>query len=154
MQSGSQAMNVLVVDRYPLFREGLKTRLNASYPPTLSIIESASLADARHALSVAPYRFDLVLLDLQLDDTRGIDSLICIKRFTGRTPILVLSADDDRSTAKLCMDNGAVGFLSKCTSVQTILLAIQQVLAGETLCPAQFSEDDLSTPSLTAAGQA
>jgi len=86
--------------------------------------------------------FDLVLLDLQLDDTRGIDSLICIKRFANRCPILVLSADDEGQVAQLCLDNGAAGFLSKRTSAESIMLAVEQVLEGETLCPSQFTESD------------
>ena len=130
-------MNILLVDRYPLFRDGLKTRLKASYPQSLTVVESASVAEARRSLSLSPNPFDLILLDLQLDDTCGVDSLICIKRFAGRCPIVVLTADDENSTAKLCIDNGARGFLSKRSSVQNLLLAIQQVLAGQVLCPLQ-----------------
>ncbi len=126
-------MNILLVDRYPLFREGLTTRLKASYPQTLRIIETTSVVEARRSLS--SNTFDLILLDLQLDDTHGVDSLICIKRFAASCPIVVLTADDEQSTTKLCIDNGAVGFLSKRSSVQNVLHGIQQALTGQSLSP-------------------
>ena len=129
-------MNILLVDGYPLFREGLKAMLKVGFSQAVTIVEAASIAQARRSLSLSSHSFDLILLDLQLDDTQGLDSLICIKRFAGLCPIVVLSADDEQSTSKLCLNNGATGYLSKRSSAHDLLKAIQQVLAGEVLEPA------------------
>ena len=139
-------MNLLLIDGYTLFREGLKTLLKAGSPQSLTVVETASVAEAQ--LSLSAKSFDLILLDLQLDDTQGVDSLICIKRFAGRTPIVVLSANEDQNVYRQCMDNGATGILSKRSSVQDLLTAIQRVLSGSVYCPSQAVELAHSKSSL------
>ncbi|MEE9333361.1 MAG: response regulator transcription factor [Granulosicoccaceae bacterium] len=128
-------MNILLIDGFPLFREGIKALLKANYPQSLTVVETASVAEARRSLSLSSNSFDLILLDLQLDDTHGVDSLICIKRFAGRSPIVVLAADGEQSITQLCINNGAAGFLSKRTSATNLLIAIQRVLAGKVYIP-------------------
>jgi len=130
-------MNILLVDAYTLFREGLRALLmqapNSSSLTSFHIVEAASVSQARQALSVDT--FDLILIDLNLDDTQGVDSLICIKRFSTQHPILVLSANDDQKTIDHCIKNGADGFLSKRTSLEELQVAIQNVVSGVSLGP-------------------
>jgi len=149
-------MNILLVDAYPLFRQGLRALLesgtdgsrqssNINHQPAqrfaqdIKIAEAASVGQARQSLSVDS--FDLILTDLHLDDTHGVDSLICLNRFARRHPIVVLSDIDDQTTIEQCMANGATGFLSKKSSLEELLAAIIQVGKGLRLAPAMVSKE-------------
>ena len=75
-------MKILVVDDHALFRQGLKVLLKTGLALTTSPDECATLDQACTAISRTDY--DLIVLDLHLEHTEGIDSL---------TPILECSHD-------------------------------------------------------------
>lgn len=57
--------------------------------------------------------FDVVLLDLSLPDSRGLDSLIALKPFAAALPIVVLTGFDDETLATGAMQLGAQDYLVK-----------------------------------------
>lgn len=56
---------------------------------------------------------DLVLLDLMLPDSRGIEAVITVHRQAGRVPIVVLTASDDEALALEALQQGAQDYLVK-----------------------------------------
>ncbi|MDD4651211.1 MAG: response regulator, partial [Methanothrix sp.] len=57
--------------------------------------------------------FDLILLDLGLAETRGLETLRCFAANTKDTPILVLIGADDESLGPKAVEAGAQDFLIK-----------------------------------------
>ena len=58
-------------------------------------------------------RFDLIVLDLSLPDSRGLDTLLSILRQNPALPIVVLTSLDDEEVGVLAVQNGAQDYLVK-----------------------------------------
>ena len=75
------------------------------------------------------HRPDLVLLDLTMEDMSGFDVLEKLRALNAGARVIVISADVQRSTAKLVADAGALRFLGKPVSPEALLEAIRDTLA-------------------------
>ena len=71
----------------------------------------------------------LVLLDLNLPDTSGIDILKRIKenRFLKSTPVVVLTTTDDSHEIKRCYELGCNVYITKPVNYETFAQAIRQL---------------------------
>jgi len=75
------------------------------------------------------HRPDLVLLDLTMEDISGLEVLARLREMEAGARVVVISADVQRSTAKLVADAGALRFLGKPVSPETLLTTVRDVLA-------------------------
>ena len=75
------------------------------------------------------HRPDLVLLDLTMEDMSGFDVLEKLRALNAGARVIVVSADVQRSTAKLVADAGALRFLGKPVAPEALLEAIREALA-------------------------
>jgi serine phosphatase RsbU (regulator of sigma subunit) len=57
--------------------------------------------------------YDVVLLDLSLPESRGLDTLLKVQTHTRKAPIVVLSGTDDARLASLAVQSGAQDYLLK-----------------------------------------
>ena len=78
------------------------------------------------------HRPDLVLLDLTMEDMGGLEVLERLQSLDAGARVIVISADVQRSTAKLVADSGALRFLGKPVSPEGLLGAVREVLAQGT----------------------
>ncbi|MCC9654383.1 GGDEF domain-containing protein [Rhodopirellula halodulae] len=76
-----------------------------------TIVRATSLSDALSKLEVAS--FDVILLDLGLPDSNGLQSIREIRERSPSTPIVVQTGDDHRETGFQAIAAGAQDFLSK-----------------------------------------
>ena len=76
------------------------------------------------------HRPDIVLLDLTMEDMSGLDVLSRLREMEPSARVVVISADVQRSTAQLVTDAGALRFLGKPVSPETLLGTVRDVLAG------------------------
>ena len=107
-----QAMShrILVVDDHPLLRHGLKALLgsHAEY----QVIDEA--VDSRDAVAKAiQLQPDLILMDLSLPGTSGIDATVQIRRRLPQQRVLALSDDDSEIHIGEAMRAGCIGCLKK-----------------------------------------
>jgi two-component system chemotaxis response regulator CheY len=72
---------------------------------------------------------DLVLLDLTMEDMSGFEVLEKLRALDPGARVIVVSADVQRTTAKLVADSGAVRFLGKPVSPDGLLATIREALA-------------------------
>ena len=121
-------MKVLLIDDHPLILSALQSVIQSlGDHVTVSTADSGRVAREilRNDLS-----HDLVLLDLQLGDADGFDVLGDLRSRYPALPVVVVSASDRTSDVIRAIDMGAMGFVPKRASNDTLLEALQQVING------------------------
>lgn len=119
---------VLIVDDHPLFRQGLG--LLIEHEPGLSVCGEAKDADEAMRL-VRETKPDLVIVDISLGGSSGIDLLKSLKTEDPELPLLVISMHDESLYAERALRAGAMGYVMKHEPPKTVKTAIHRVLAGE-----------------------
>lgn len=121
---------MLLVDDQPLVRAGLRV-LIADVPDMEVVGEAGTGAEAvRLTREVVP---DVVLMDLRMPGTDGIQATRQIIAAGGPTRVLVLTTFDDDEHVHGALRAGASGFLVKDMALEDILAAIRVVAAGDAL---------------------
>jgi DNA-binding NarL/FixJ family response regulator len=104
-------IQVIIVDDHSLFRLGVKSALNASYPD-ISITGEAGCSKELFGMLVSTPA-DVVLLDINLPDVGGAE---IARRICSEYPaikILAVSAENTADTVKAMLEAGIDGFISK-----------------------------------------
>jgi DNA-binding NarL/FixJ family response regulator len=119
---------ILVVDDHPLVREWLANLIQQQ--PDLSVCSETESAPS--ALSaVAAARPDLVIVDINLKNSSGIELIKNLKESHPNVPVLVLSMHDESLYAERVFRTGARGYVNKRETAQKMVEAIRRVLAGK-----------------------
>jgi DNA-binding NarL/FixJ family response regulator len=130
-------MRCLIVDDHPMTRDGTAMALRA-VDPGIDIRESGSLKQAFELLAQVP-DIDLVLLDLELDDSNGVDTLHAFKDWCEEhkvdARIVVLSGHCEPELVRDVVNHFATGFILKATSQVIFKHAIALTLAGGVYIP-------------------
>lgn len=144
-----QKRRIVIVDDHPIVRQGLSQLVNQE-EDLLVCGEAADVDTAKGVIGeIAP---DLVLLDISLRNSNGLDLIKFIRTHFPRIFVLILSLHDASTYADRVLQSGARGFISKAEAVENVVVAIREVLAGGIYVspPARFTaggangeEDDL-----------
>ena len=126
-------MKVLLIDDHPLILQALQSVIQGLGSDT-TVVGAGSARAARDTLKADP-DFDLVLLDLQLGDADGFDVLVEFRSKYPALPVVVVSASDRTSDVIRAIDLGAMGFVPKCASNETLFQALNMVMSGGIYVP-------------------
>jgi DNA-binding NarL/FixJ family response regulator len=86
---------------------------------------------AANALSaIAKLNPDLVIADISLKDSSGLELMRNIKAQYSKLPVRVVSTHDESIYAEIPFRAGALGYLMKQEALEKILTAIRRVLSG------------------------
>jgi len=119
---------IFVVDDHPLVRERL-AQLIAQQADLTVCGEADSASAALMGLAFAPA--DLVIVDLSLQDSAGLELIKALQRLHSSLPVLVLSMHDESLYAERVFRAGARGYINKRESAQKVIDAIRRVLEGK-----------------------
>ncbi|WP_181784178.1 response regulator [Pseudonocardia pini] len=120
------SVTVMVVDDHPIWREGVARDLGER---GLDVVATAP--DAGAAVRIAPaVRPQVVLMDLNLGETSGVDAITGIVGKLPDTRILVLSASGEHADVLEALKAGATGYLVKSASVDELVDAVQRTAEG------------------------
>lgn len=123
--------HILLIDDHPLFCGGFSATCSALRPHfRVSQAQTAHEAMSRFA-ELSP--INCILIDIQLPDASGFDTLQDLARLDPLTPRVMISGRDDRSMRLRARHLGASGFISKAESPERIMQQIDLILQGE-LC--------------------
>ncbi len=132
-----KSSSLLIVDDHPLFRDALAAAASLN-PNIRSTYFAGSVLEACECLkSSLP---DLVLLDLNLKDTTGLESLITLQAQAPSQRVAIVTATEDREIIERAMALGAVGYIPKSLDMNSLKGAISDLLSGENWTPPEFQQ--------------
>lgn len=123
----SSISSVLIVDNFPLVREGLKKIIEEEADFTVCG-DTGSLRQARDL--VREERPDFLIIDLMLQDGSGLELVRRLKSEYPEMKILVCSMHDELLFAERAVSAGAHGFVAKHEAAQRTIKALRQIRAG------------------------
>jgi DNA-binding NarL/FixJ family response regulator len=120
-------IQVLVVDDHAIFREGLKKVINST--DDMRVADEAG--DGSEAIDkVVHNHFDIVVLDLALPGTPGLDVLRFVRTKKPSLPVLIMSIHLEEEYAVTVLKEGASGYLNKASSPDELIMAIRKAAKG------------------------
>lgn len=129
-------ITVLIVDDDPFVRRGV-TDIFAKTP---DIVVVADVDDGDQVpAAVATFRPHVVLMDLQMRRTGGLDSTRELMTLANPPKVIAMTAMDVDDLVVRAIEAGAHSFLSKSEAPETFHQSVRAVASGNTL----FSEDSL-----------
>ena len=124
----STAIRVLIIDDHPIVHDGVATALART--EDIRLVASSESVEA--ALRVLPQaRPDVVLLDVRLHGSDGLDAIGTLIAAKPDLPILIFSAYDLDAYVFGAIRAGARGYVLKGTASAELAAAIRKVHAGE-----------------------
>jgi len=128
---------VFLADDHPLVREHLTALIQSE--PDLAVCGEAADAPAALAL-IRRQKPDLVILDVSLKHSNGLDLLKDLRELRPKLAVLVLSMHDEALYAERALLAGALGYITKEEATVNILLAIRRVLSGQVYLSDRMAE--------------
>lgn len=123
----SDRLNVLLVDDHPQLRRGVRVGLEASAP--LRVIgEAGSAEEALASIAILPP--DVAVIDYQMPGIDGIELVAMLRRQGCNAPVVLLSANRERSVIERCFAVGANAFVAKESDLDVLVAALEAVVAG------------------------
>ena len=118
---------ILLVDDHAVVRFGIAQLINRQ----TDLVVCGEEEDASKAMSaIAKLKPDLVIADISLKDSSGLELMRNIKAQYPGMPVLVVSVHDESIYAEIAFRAGALGYLMKEEALEKILTAIRRVLTG------------------------
>lgn len=130
MAQSTQVVRVLIVDDHPLFREGLRSRLERQ--ADFKVVGEAGDGDEAVA-AVERCSPDLVLMDLRMPGVSGLEALVHIKEGWPAVQVVVLTVEEDDEVLLQAIQAGAAGYLSKASGAGDLVPALRTVLSGNSV---------------------
>ena len=130
VEATSDPIRVLVVDDHPLFRDGIRERLESG-DGAIAVVGEAGDGTQAQAL-VATMRPDVVLMDISMPDMNGIEATRRIHALHPDVAVVILSVYDDDQYVHAAISAGASGYLLKTVEAAELRDSVTRVARGDT----------------------
>lgn len=129
-------IRILLVDDHSLFRSGIKSLLESQ--DEFEVIGEASngLDGVKRAKQLQP---DLVLMDLHMPGTSGLEALQMLTEDLPDTKVLMLTVSEDGQDLMQALQSGARGYLLKNIEIDFLVESIHKAMKGESVMSPQMS---------------
>jgi two-component system, NarL family, nitrate/nitrite response regulator NarL len=129
-------IRILLVDDHSLFRSGIKSLLESQ--EEFEVIGEASdgLEGVKRAKQLKP---DLVLMDLHMPGTSGLEALHMLSEDLPDTKVLMLTVSEDGQDLMQALQSGARGYLLKNIEIDFLVESIHKAMNGESVMSPQMS---------------
>lgn len=118
---------IAVVDDHKLFRQ-MWSILFAGHSEIEVTGEAGTLEDAIEMIKIK--RPEIVLLDINLPESSGMDAVPLIRKFSPGTRIIAVSMHNQPAYAKKMFQLGAKGYVTKNSSHEEMFKAVDEVMKG------------------------
>ena len=106
-----ELIHILLIEDNPADARLLRELLREVTTSTFAVTQAERLADGLNHLKQG--RFDIVLTDLSLPDSEGLEAFQAVQRAVPHLPVVVLSGSDDETLAIRAVREGAQDYLVK-----------------------------------------
>jgi DNA-binding NarL/FixJ family response regulator len=130
-------MKLLIVDDHSILREGVAEILRQAEAGT--VVLQAQTIEQGLAFAAHNPDIDVVLLDINFPSASGL-SAITEFRAAGEAPVIILSSSEDAGHVRQAIALGARGYVPKSAGAETLVVAIQRVLANRIYVPPMLQE--------------
>jgi len=128
MNQTAAPIRIVIVDDHTILGEGLRKIL--SMEDDMEVVADSD--DASQAAEIARRQLpDVMLLDLRMPGTGGLDAITPVYEASPTTKVLILTASDDRRDHVVALSRGARGIIMKDSAAETLVTAIRAVHAGQ-----------------------
>jgi len=129
-------IRILLVDDHSLFRSGIKSLLESQ--DGFEVVGEASdgLDGVKRAKQLKP---DVVLLDLHMPGTSGLDALQMLTEDVPDAEVLMLTVSEDAQDLMQALRSGARGYLLKNIEIEFLIDSIRRAVKGESVMSPQMS---------------
>src|SRR5918998_2819010 len=124
----NDTIHVLIADDHPLFREGMRGRLDRV--ADVAVVGEAASGDEAVELA-RKLEPDVILMDIKMPGLNGIEATREILRANPRVGVLMLTMFEDDDSVFAAMRAGARGYLLKDSGGEGVVYAIRAVTSGE-----------------------
>lgn len=139
-----EKINITIVDDHPVVIQGIKSMLEKT---AQTFCVKGTFIDGRGILNfIRSNEVDIILLDITLPDTNGIELCLEIKKIRPKTAVIMLSNRSERSIIMQCIQNGASGYLLKNATMEELTACIHGALSGNIVFSKEVKEI-ISKPS-------
>ncbi|KAB2893502.1 MAG: response regulator transcription factor [Bacteroidetes bacterium] len=128
MSNTTRTIRMVIADDHEISRLGIR-RLLASAPEIEVVAEASNGNQAIEEVRAA--KPDVVLLDVYMPESTGIDAAKAIKNDSHKCHVIMLSSVDDSNAVHQALYTGADGYLTKDVSAPELISAIRSVLQGQ-----------------------
>jgi DNA-binding NarL/FixJ family response regulator len=130
-------MKVLIVDDHAVVRRGVAQILTDAFQR----IEIGEADSGKSGLAaVKKEHWDVVILDINLPDRKGLEVLRTLKADYPQLPVMILSLHPEEQYALRAIKAGASAYLTKQTAPEELVAALKQVLKGRMVVSAFLAE--------------
>jgi len=147
-KNAEPAIRILLIDDHPIVRDGIASHLTRT--EGLAVVAEAS--NGREAMRLAKeHRPDIIILDIRLPDTNGVDLSKRLRRAVPESRILAFSMHRGGAYAARLARNGVRGYLLKDESPDELVAAIRAVHRGELAFRGEAADAVLAPPDTAGA---
>lgn len=133
----TDTIKILIVEDHKLITQAWKMLLEQQ--ANFNVIGVADNAHDAFEMCMG-YRPDIVLMDINLKDSNGIDATSQITNSLPKTKVIGLSLHSDVSIVKRLISEGAKGYLSKDVDRKEMIEAIEKVYQGEVYIASEIKD--------------
>lgn len=128
MDESTAAIDIVISDDHPIFREGLRKLLEAE--PGMRVIGEA--ADGEETVKlVSELKPKILLLDISMPRVTGLEALRELSKLGTKTHIIVLTAAIEKEQVVEVLQLGVHGIVLKHSTLQLLLKSIRCVSDGQ-----------------------
>ena len=120
-------LSVILVDDHTMLRQGIRRALELE---GIKVVAEAS--DGAEAIRLAlEHKPDVVLMDVSMPGMDGVEAARRLVEADGRQRVVMMTMHIDRDIIDRAIRAGAVGYLTKDSSISEVILAIQLAANGD-----------------------
>lgn len=123
----TQTTKVLIVDSFPVWREGIKSVVSANENIEVAL-ESVDVSRIRSAVTDGLVNF--AIIDLEVPRGDGFEMLHLLRSLDSHLPVLVISALPEEIYGLRTLKEGAAGYLTKDCTPEDLIMAIDKIRSG------------------------
>jgi DNA-binding NarL/FixJ family response regulator len=136
LKSSGKLIRTVIIDDHPVIRYGLREMLNAE--DGIEIVGELEDIDGLDAL-LASTEPDIVLLDLELEKTHGVDALRVLREKAPTVRIIIYTSHDEEERIVQAAELGVDGYLLKGCPRKELISAVHSVYDGGTALEASVA---------------